>query len=332
ASFLLAHQTPAAALAGLIIVVVGSTSTLAWLGRAGRVGEAVALGLVAASTAVLTAGYVAWMARADDAWIAVGAAATAAVIALGASFIVANSGPPAWAAGRWKRAALGLSPAWFGEVAAPVIGLVLAMQGAATVWAVGGAIETDVAAPGAVALTVGAASWFAVAAIANQRWAAAVGAVHAQCTSWLLLATAGVRILEAYTLPGAFVLLVIGAWWLTDSPSTSSWSALGPALGLGLGPSTLAALADQGPRALWVIGSAALVVAVGALTRLAAPVVFGAVCLGTLAIIELAPLVGGLPRYLTFGVAGALLLLLGATFEQRRADLAALNRQLRSLR
>ena len=52
----------------------------------------------------------------------------------------------------------------------------------------------------------------------------------------------------------------------------------------------------------------------------------------TLSLVELAPLIGSLPRYLTFGVAGAVLLITGATFERRRAELATLQRQLRALR
>jgi hypothetical protein len=89
---------------------------------------------------------------------------------------------------------------------------------------------------------------------------------------------------------------------------------------------------DGGPRALAVIGAAALITVLGGVGRLAAPVVIGAACVVLLSLVEVAPVIGSLPRYLTFGAAGAALLLTGATFERRRADLAAAHRRLRALR
>ena len=63
------------------------------------------------------------------------------------------------------------------------------------------------------------------------------------------------------------------------------------------------------------------VVLVGARGRLQAPLVVGALVLGVVGVDLLGPYAAALPRWLSLGAAGALLLGVGATYEQRRRDL-----------
>jgi hypothetical protein len=193
-------------------------------------------------------------------------------------------------------------------------------------------IDRQAAVSGTVNLLIGAICWFAVSILIRQGLAAAVGAVLSQFAAWLALGIAGVGLVEAYTVPGALVLLALGAEAMRRSPQRGSWMSLSPALVVALVPSSMVAIADGGARMLALIAVGALLVIVGGLLRLGAPVVAGACCVVTLSFVEVAPLVGSLPRYLTFGTAGAVLLVTGATFERRRAELRSLHRQLRSLR
>ena len=333
-SLILAHATPALALGELGVLALGALGVAAWLGFTGRDVEATSTAAVGTLGAVAAAGYTCWFVGADDMWISVTAAIASSAIAI---LAVALAGPDKddhdplnrETAGFWPNSVL---PPWVRTLTWPITGLMLSAQGILALWALGASVDADSASSGAVALLTGALTWMLVAAITT-RWVAAVpAAIQAQLAAWLLLGLAGVSILEAYSLPGALALLATGGWWLWRSPRVSSWGALGPALMVGLVPSSLVAMFDGGPRALAVIGAAALITVLGGVGRLAAPVVIGAACVVLLSLVEVAPVIGSLPRYLTFGAAGAALLLTGATFERRRADLAAAHRRLRALR
>jgi hypothetical protein len=90
-------------------------------------------------------------------------------------------------------------------------------------------------------------------------------------------------------------------------------------------PSLLAGLdGDELTRPL-LVGLAALgVLLVGARTRLQAPLAVGAGVLVVDALDLLGPYAAALPRWVSLGGAGILLLVVGATYEQRRRDLARL--------
>ncbi|MFJ3930750.1 SCO7613 C-terminal domain-containing membrane protein [Streptomyces sp. NPDC090029] len=140
--------------------------------------------------------------------------------------------------------------------------------------------------------------------------------------TWVRLFAAGTTAPEPYTLPVTVAALVVGALRRRRDPGTSSWRAYGPGLAATAVPALLWALVDeQGTRPL-LLGSAALVVTlVGARRRLQAPLLVGGGILVVLGAHELAPYVvqavGALPRWLPPALAGALLLGVGATYEQR---------------
>ena len=82
------------------------------------------------------------------------------------------------------------------------------------------------------------------------------------------------------------------------------------------------ALLDPDPvRAVTVVALGAAVAIWGAAARLQAPLAVGSAAVAVLAVRHLGPVGVELPRYVTFAVAGLVLLAVGATFEQRRQDL-----------
>jgi hypothetical protein len=139
------------------------------------------------------------------------------------------------------------------------------------------------------------------------------------------LADAGVTAPEPYVLPLAAVALVLGHLRRRAEATTRSWAAYGPGLVLALVPSLLASLEGTSLVRPLLVGLAALVVLlVGARTGLQAPLAVGAGVLAVDALDLLGPYAAALPRWLSLGGAGALLLVVGATYEQRRRDVARL--------
>ncbi len=180
-----------------------------------------------------------------------------------------------------------------------------------------------------LALAVAGLTMSAMALRPDRRWAWMGGAALLIASSWVRLADIGVSTPEAYTVAPAIVGLVIGILRRRQRP-LSSWAAYGPGLAAGLLPS-LAALFAGPPDTMrpLALGTAALLVLLtGARLRLQAPLLTGGGVLAAVAVHELAPavaqLLSTLPRWLPLAVAGLLLLLLGATYEQRRRDLRRL--------
>jgi hypothetical protein len=88
-------------------------------------------------------------------------------------------------------------------------------------------------------------------------------------------------------------------------------------------PSLVASFDDQTLTRPLLLGAVALgVLLVGSREQLQAPVVIGGAVLAIDALQLLAPFAAALPRWMTLGAAGLLLVTVGATYEQRRRDLA----------
>ncbi|MFE9460264.1 SCO7613 C-terminal domain-containing membrane protein [Streptomyces californicus] len=144
-------------------------------------------------------------------------------------------------------------------------------------------------------------------------------------SAWVRLAASEVSFVEAYTLPVTVPALVVGFLRRRKDPEASSWTAYGPGLAATLLPSLAVAWTDPDwPRPL-VLGVAALVITLlGAHHRLQALLVLGGAVLAVDGLHELAPYVvqvaGALPRWLPPALAGLLLLVVGATYEQRLRD------------
>jgi hypothetical protein len=158
------------------------------------------------------------------------------------------------------------------------------------------------------------------AALPHRRPVVAFAVVGLTVCAWVELVRAEVSTLEAYTLPLAVLLLAAGMWSRRELGGRS-WLTAGPGLAVGLLPSALLTVGDQGlARPLVTVVLAAALLAVGAWRRWQALVVLGAVAAAVVGLAELGPMTLHLPRYLTLGAVGVALLAVGARYEQRRAD------------
>ncbi len=167
---------------------------------------------------------------------------------------------------------------------------------------------------------------------ADRRLGAAAGALLLSASSWVRLADAGVHAPEPYVVPLGLVALALGWLRVRRDPTTRSFAAYGPGLSLLLVPSLVASFDDATVARPLLLGAAALVVLlVGARERLQAALVLGGAVVAVDALQLLGPYAAALPRWMTLGAAGVLLVTVGATYEQRRRDLARLRERFDAL-
>jgi hypothetical protein len=168
----------------------------------------------------------------------------------------------------------------------------------------------------------------------DRRVLAWVGGALLAAATWVRLADLGVSAPEAYTMPAAVALVVVGLDRLRRHPSLSTVATLTPGLGLLLVPSLLWSLEEPtGLRPLLLGLGCLLLVLAGARLGWTAPLASGAAT-GALLVLRLsAPYVGdALPRWVLIGAAGALLIAVGATWERRLADARSVLGYVRALR
>jgi hypothetical protein len=184
----------------------------------------------------------------------------------------------------------------------------------------------------AVLATVGLAA-FGYGILPGRGNVALLGVAGCSASVWVLLDDADVRTVEAYSLPLAALIAVVGVVRLRREPGSPSWLTVGPALTAGLIPSALASMDDPAvTRPLLVLLAAAAVLVGGVLLRWQAPVLTAVVALVLVSVAQLAPYAVGLPRWLTFGSVGLVLLVLGARYEQRRRNALQAARWVTALR
>lgn len=165
----------------------------------------------------------------------------------------------------------------------------------------------------------------------DRRAAAYAGTALVILGSWVRLADLGVTAPEAYSVSVGVAALVIGWLRWRQHRHLSSWLVFAPGLASGLLPSLAALLLDSTSspantaRPFALGGAACVVVLIGGWQRLQAPLLLGGGVLAAVTLHELAPwvseVVAALPRWVPLAGAGLLLLLVGATYEQRRRDL-----------
>jgi hypothetical protein len=189
----------------------------------------------------------------------------------------------------------------------------------------------------AAALAVADAGWLSwvlaatgllalvTALLPDRRRCAVLGGLLLSASSWVRLLAAGVEAPEPYVLPLAVLALGLGHLRRRAVPDLRSWAAYGPGLLILLVPSLLASFDDESPTRALLLGLVALgVLLVGARARLQAPLAVGAGVLAVDALQLVGPYAAALPRWLSLGAAGVLLVAVGATYEQRRQDVARL--------
>jgi hypothetical protein len=151
-------------------------------------------------------------------------------------------------------------------------------------------------------------------------------------SSWVRLAMADVNVPEAYTTGPAVALLVVGLVARHRNRALTSWEAYGAALTVGLLPSLAATFDDPGLlRPLLLGGGALVVVLAGVRSKLAAPLAIGGAVLAVDALVQLAPYADAIPRWVSIGGTGLVLLVLGVTFERRLRDLRRVTAKLADL-
>ncbi|AQS71729.1 SCO7613 C-terminal domain-containing membrane protein [Streptomyces pactum] len=257
------------------------------------------LGLFTAPASLVYAAALACAIGASAGWQPQHTALLVLVVPAAAALIAARlAGSPATVPVEGAGAAAGLLALVLAVTAPPVFALVLSLGG---VVASGTALRPD------------------------RRPAGYVAAVLFLLATWVRLAAWDVTTAEAYTLPVTVLALVVGYLRRRRDPALSSWTAYGAGLAVALLPSLLAAWGDRHWLRPLLLGAAALTVTlVGARSRLQAPLVLGGSVLALVTLHELAPYVaqvaGALPRWVPPALAGALLLALGATYEQRLRD------------
>lgn len=234
-------------------------------------------------------------------------------------------------------AAADLDPGWHGALLATVAAAVLLVSmalddlpehriavelAAALVFVV--AVGTEIVNGGAVALilTIGAVVTVAISLLDDdRRWFRWVAVVLLGLAWIVRLAASEVETVEAYTAPFAVAILAAGVWRLRTDPDERSWRALTPGLTLALLPSVPQTLDDPtSVRALLLALVAAGLLAAGIVLRWGAPVVFGAVVVVLVVLLNIGPSAFALSRWVLIGAAGLVFLFVGTTWEKRVAE------------
>ena len=312
---------------GLVLLLVVSAA-LAGAGLSVGREAGAAMALTGGATGLLA---VVWSTADQGATLAV--LPVAALIAAGLAVRVRQSATVAALLAGAELAAVGAAQ---GLAAEQIGGLLLAAVAACLgVSLVVRRLPLEVAAGGlaavAVALTTADPGWLswslaatglgglALAVRPDRRQVAAVGGLLLAASSWVRLAEAHVTAPEPYVLPLAAVALVLGLLRRRSQPGLGSVPAYGPGLSLLLVPSLLASLSGTPTRGLLLLPVAALVVVLG--RGLRAPLALGGGVLIVDALRLLLPYASSVPRWTLLAAVGTALVVLGATYEQRRSDL-----------
>ncbi|MGO4256672.1 SCO7613 C-terminal domain-containing membrane protein [Marmoricola sp. RAF53] len=149
----------------------------------------------------------------------------------------------------------------------------------------------------------------------------------------LLRVDADLALPELATAPAAALLLVAGVRRMLADTEVSSIRALGSGLTLALLPSLLIVLDEPVSVRAALLGCAAVAaLAAGIGRHWAAPFLAGSGTLAVLAVRQLGPVVEGLPRWISLGTVGVVLLAVAVTWESRRRELRTAERYLAALR
>lgn len=327
-------------LAGLLIVAIG----LAGLALSGVTG----LDEVPAFAAVGVVGLAVLTSLASDVLTAVALASGTVLAAclwwLGRSDVLRESGrllaPVVGGALIWTLAELsGVAPEWRAVPVLVALGVLavlaarLPVEAGSTATALVAALVSVVAGfevsdsrgfwALAIALTLaGAAQVVSSLVNPHRRELAWTGGLLLAMATWVRLYDAGVTTPEAYTLPSALVLVAVGLLAVLRR-GLPTMTALTPGLTLATVPTLLQVLAgDPVSWRAFLLGAAALgLVLVGTRLHWSGPLLVGAVVGALLVIREAGPYAADLPPWLLIAVAGAVLTVVGITWERGLRDL-----------
>lgn len=157
---------------------------------------------------------------------------------------------------------------------------------------------------------------------------AAVSGTAAAIAIYVNLAVREVTTVEAYVVVPAIVALLLGLLAMRRLPASSSWVLL-PGLAIATAPTLWLALGGDLNRQVAMLLIGVLLVAAGAQARLACPLWVGSGEVLLVVLRVVGPEITALPRWVTLGILGALLLGLGATWERRLQDMRRIAERLR---
>jgi hypothetical protein len=176
----------------------------------------------------------------------------------------------------------------------------------------------------AVVLGTAGVAALAYGALPHRGLAAVGGVLLCTGSTWSLALDADVHVVEVYSLPLAALALAAGLVRRSRKPGAPSWTTVGPGLTAGLMPSAFASVPDAAlTRPLLTLLAGVVVTAVGVRLREQAPVVTGVLASVVVAIAQIGPYAVALPRWVSLGLAGAVLLAMGFRYEQRRREALA---------
>jgi hypothetical protein len=156
----------------------------------------------------------------------------------------------------------------------------------------------------------------------SRRLLAWPGGVLLAAATWVRLADLGVVAPEAYTLPSAVALLLVGLSRIHAAAESPTVPALAPGLVLATVPSLLWVLTEPVSLRATLLGIGCLaMLLIGVQLRWHAPVVVGALVGGIVVLRELAPYALQTPQWVVIGLAGTVLIVCGVTWESRMRDL-----------
>jgi hypothetical protein len=168
-----------------------------------------------------------------------------------------------------------------------------------------------------VALIIAGAGWLALAVLKwpPGRW---ISSGVLSVGTALVLVGAHVTVVEAYVAVPAITVLAIGLWWLADDPEVRTFRALGPGLAVGLIPSLVALAMDPAhlARTLALTGATVALAVVGVAFRWFAPILATCVTAVTVSFTQVFASEQIVPRWVSFGIVGSLLLAIAATYEK----------------
>jgi hypothetical protein len=149
-----------------------------------------------------------------------------------------------------------------------------------------------------------------------------LGGLLLAAATWVRLYDVGVQAPEAYTLPTAVALVLVGVYRLQRDFDADTTTTLLPGLGLATVPTLLWALVDPvSPRAALLGAGCLVLLLAGTALRWTAPVLVGWLVGGLLVLRELAPYAANTPQWVLIGAAGSVLIGVGVTWEARLRDL-----------
>lgn len=336
------------------VALGGALASLLPLGAVAATGEPLrAIVLTAVSAALLAGGALVPASERSRPWLLAAAAAGLAgvlVTAGGRALMLmlgperATLEPDAWlavAALLIAGTAFALGRAGRGTLGSVATGLVVLALGLVLVVESAGLVDARLAEGRVLAMVLVFSTVHVIAALVRRipltttvAWIAFAAGTIAAVEGMLFVR---VEPFELVLAPLALALLIVGAVRLARSAELRSWPALGPGLALLLVPSLLATFVDAPLWRLVAIGVVAVgLIVLGAVARLQAPLILGAVIVVVHALRTFAPQIAALYEatqwWMWVSVGGALLLWLGITFEKRRRDAKAVAEKIGRLR